>query len=385
MAAIFSNKTNIRRAKEAAGQQQAAAIYGMEAASAQGARQTAGVEAQANIFNALGQDPDFRYGDGSNTNMWDADAVWDQGLAQFATFGGKEPFAKGKYKKGKGGVPGELGHRAGIIDPEGYANRVIGSIPFQIRSKQTAEAMQLLNKEGPAWDELENATIGTIHEGAALQLRDTMRQLKNNYAKGGTARRTAVNEFSTILAQERAMQSRVQESWQANLRLHSYIRQNADRVEAGNRSFVANIDGLSQAHMAAMQATAALQVEAGKTAGLLAGQAYEIRASEQAVNFGTSLLEGVIQLAASAVLGSAGGALIANAGQEGAGGFQAGVGGFLQDVGTAYTPGQQAVVNRTNQVDPNAAAAAHLAGKNTTNANVTSAFTPKNTEWRIDT
>jgi hypothetical protein len=177
--------------------------------------------------------------------MWDKDAVWDQGLAQFATYGGKEPFAKGKYKKGKGGVPGELGHREGIIDPEGYANQVIGSIPFQIRSKQTAEAMQLLNREGPEWDRLENATIGTIHEGAALQLRDTLRQLKNNYAKGGTARRTAINEYSTIMAQERAMQARTQETWQANLKLHSYVRQNADRVEAGNRSFVENVNGLS--------------------------------------------------------------------------------------------------------------------------------------------
>ncbi len=354
--AIFSNKKAIRQAKEAAGQQQAAAIYGMEAASAQAARQTAGQEAQANIFNALGQPGTFgpgattgSYGDGS-TNMWDADAIVDQNLSQFATYGGKEQFAKGKYKKGKGGVPGALGSRSGIIDPEGYANQVIGSIPFQIRSKQTAEAMQLLNKEGPAWDELENATIGTIHEGAALQLRDTLRQLKNNYAKGGTARRAAVNEFSTILAQERAMQSRVQETWQANLRLHSYVRQNADRVEAGNRSFVENINGLSSAHMAAMQATAALQVEAGKTAGLLAGQAYEIRSYEKAVNFGTSLLEGVIQLAASYVTGGIGGALIASAGEEGAAGTGA-TGAFGGILGGLFG----------EQVDPNKAAEEHLA------------------------
>ena len=365
--AIFSNKKNIRQAKEAAGQQQAASIYGMEAASAQSTRQLMGQEAQANIFNALGQDPDFRYGDGS-TNMWDDDAIVDQSLSQFATYGGKEPFAKGKYKKGKGGVPGALGKREGIIDPEGYANQVLGSVPFQIRSKQTREAMQLLNKEGPAWDELENATIGTIHEGAALQLRDTMRQLKNNYAKGGTARRTAVNEYSTILAAERSMQARTQESWQANLRLHSYVRQNADRVEAGNRSFVENINGLSQAHMAAMQATAALQVEAGKTAGLLAGQAYEIRASQQAVNFGTSLLEGVIQLAASAVTYGAGGALIQGAGAEGAGGFQASIGGFLQGSQTgAYTAAQKAAVDKANDIDPNKVADDFLSRKyNTT-------------------
>lgn len=358
--AIFSNKKAIRQAKEAAGQQQAGAIYGMEAASAQSARQLAGQEAQANIFSALGQDPDFRYGDGS-TDMWDKSAVWDPNLAQFATYGGKEPFGKGKGSKKKGGK--EPWRREGIIDPEGYANRVLGSVPFQIRSQQTREALQLLNKEGPAWDELENATIGLIHEGAALQLRDTLRQLKNNYAKGGTARRTAVNEFSTILAQERAMQSRVQETWRANLSLHHYVRKNADRVEAGNRSFVENINGLSQAHMAAMQATAALQVEAGKTAGLLAGQAYEIRASQQAVNFGTSLLEGVIQLAASAVTYGVGGQLISGAAASGAaGGFQSSVGTFLQGSATnKYT---------TPQLDPTKDAEQYLNQKN---------------EWRIDT
>lgn len=340
--AIFSNKKNIRQAKEAAGQQQAASIYGLEATSAQRDRQIAGQEAQANIFNALGQPGTFgpgattgTYGDGS-TNMWDENAVVDQSLSEFATFGGKDQFGRGKGKNKKGGKP--LGKREGIIDPEGYANQVIGSIPFQIRSQQTAEAQQLLNKEGPAWDELENATIGSIHEGAALQLRDTVRQLKNNYAKGGMARRTAINEYSTILAQERAMQSRTQQTWQANLQLHSYVRQNADRVEAGNRSFVENINGLSSAHMAAMQATAALQVEAGKTAGLLAGQAYEIRSSQKAVNFGTNLLEGVIQMAASAVgnmvapgLGTAIGGAIGEAGNpegEGTGAFT-GLGGVL--------------------------------------------------------
>ena len=388
---VFSNKKAIRQAKEAAGQQQAGAIYGMEAASAQAARQIAGQEAQANIFSALGQEGtfgptagDFKYGDGS-ADMWDPDARWDPNLSQFATYGGKEPFGRGKKGRGK-----EPWTREGIIDPEGYANRVIGTVPFQIRSKQTAEALQLLSKEGPAWDELENATIGSIHEGAALQLRDTMRQLKNNYAKGGTARRTAINEYSTILAQERAMQTRVQQTWQANLRLHSYVRQNADRVEAGNRSFVENINGLSAAHMAAMQATAALQVEAGKTAGLLAGQAYEIRASEQAVNFGTGLLEGVIQMAASALgsyvggvigvpgVGAAVSGIMGGAGQEGR---PAGDPGIL---GTGYTPTQQAAIDRAYG-NPDAAQTGANAPQYAARGDINSPFSSTNNRWRIET
>lgn len=397
MAKLFSNAKQIKEAKEAAGQQQLAGIYGMEAASAQATRQLMGQQAQANIFNALGQPGTFgpgattgTYGDGS-TNMWDLDAERDQDLKKMASYGGF------KFLKG---------NREGIIDPEGYANQVIGTIPFQIRSQQTAEAQQLLNREGPAWDLLENATIGTIHEGAALQLRDTLRQLRNNYAKGGTARRTAANEYNTILAQERAMRSRTQESWQANLRLHNYVRQNADRVEAGNRSFVENINGLSSAHMAAMQATAALQVEAGKTAGLLAGQAYEIRASVQAQNFGTKLLEGVIMAAASKVIsgiGSGYDSYMNNASDSGGGGIEnhpaAGVAGFLGSLmggqqatsgaafnmggqGTGYTATQQAALDRAYGTGTTGPGTAYQG-----TGNVDSWFTGKSSgdEWRIDT
>ncbi len=399
---LFSNAKAIQEAKDAAGQQQAASIYGMEAASAQAARQIAGQEAQANIFNALGQPGTFgpgattgTYGDGS-TNMWDEDAIWDQNLSGFATYGGKEAFGRGKGKNKKGGK--DPWSRAGIIDPEGYANQVIGTIPFQIRSQQTAEAQQLLNREGPAWDLLENATIGTIHEGAALQLRDTLRQLKNNYAKGGTARRTAVNEYSTILAQENAMRSRVQETWQANLRLHSYVRQNADRVEAGNRSFVENINGLSAAHMSAMQATAALQVEAGKTAGLLAGQAYEIRASQQARNFGQQLLEGVIQAAVSNVLGGIAGQQTGGQGSQGMMGavgssilntFMTPTSAYSQsetDIGTRtnYTPTQQAAIDRAYGT-PNAGQERLNAPRNAARGNVDSPFSSTNNRWRIET
>ena len=393
--ALFSNKKARREAKEAAGQQQQAAIYGMEAASAQATRQLMGQEAQANIFNALGQPGTygqdagtFQYGDGS-TNMWDLDAAKNQDLKKMGSYGGRKQLE---------------GIREGIIDPEGYANQVMGSIPFQMRSQQTAEAMQLLNKEGPAWDELYNATIGTIHEGAALQLRDTMRQIRNNHAKGGSARKAAANEYTVILAQERAMRSRTQESWQANLRLHSYVRQNADRVEAGNRSFVENINGLSQVHMAAMQATAALQVEAGKTAGLLAGQAYEIRASQKAQNFGRTLLEGVIMAAASSLtdglLGGTGQLLTAAGDYTASRGEQGTVGGFLGDLGGGilrttgksfstqavpgapqYTATQQAALDRAAGNDLSVGGA-----RNTTTGGIDSWFSGKrpSTEWRIE-
>jgi hypothetical protein len=296
--AIFSNKKGIREAKEAAGQQQAAAIYGMEAADAANARILQGEAAKTNIFNALGQPGTFEPGSGTGTygegetNIFETDAMPNQNFKQFGSYGGKKQLQ----------TP-----REGIIDPEGYANATIGSIPFKMRSKMTAEAYQMLNKEGPEWDMLENSTLGAIHEGAALQLRDTIRQLKNNYAKGGTARRTAVNEFATIQAMESAHQAQTSETWEANLRLHDYVRQNADRVQAGNISYVDSLPGLNAAYRDSMTKTASLMISAAEKAAIIAGEAYEIRASQQAVNFGEKLLEGVINAVASRAISYVGG------------------------------------------------------------------------------
>ena len=375
--ALFSNKKAIREAKEAAGAQQQAAIYGMEAADAAQARILAGEAAASNIFGALGQEGTFEPGSGTGTygtgetNLFETAAMPNQAFKKMG------PYAN----KGMFDTP-----REGVIDPEGYANAAIGSIPFKIRSKMTAEAYQLLNKEGPEWDMLENSTLGTIHEGAALQLRDTLRQLKNNYAKGGTARRAAMNEFGEIQAAESAMRMRVQETWQANLRLDNFIRQNADLVQAGNISYVNSLPGLNSAYRDAMTKTAALMVTAGEKAAVIAKSSYEIRASQQAQNFGTKLLEGVILAAASKVIGGgfqAGGDWIM--GQGGTGEGASGYGKFTDYLGggvkamggdisglvqsaqqSAYTPAQQAAVDEAEGYDANKAALERQAGvKNT--------------------
>ena len=400
---LFSNKKAIREAKEAAGQQQQASIYGLEAADAANARILAGEEAKTNIFNALGQPGTFEPGSGTGTygtgetNTYDTEAMPNQDLKKLASYGG------GKQLK----TP-----RKGVIDPEGYANATIGSLPFKIRSKQTAEAYQLLNKEGEAWDLLENSTLGTIHEGAALQLRDTVRRLKNDYAKGGTARRAAVSEAGMIQAAERAHVMKVQESWQANLRLHDSVRQNADRVQAGNISYVDSLPGLNQEYRAAMTATASLMVSAAEKAAIIAGEAYEIRANEQAVNFGTKLIEAGIMAVASSALNGDYNDAFASAGNyiaqwggtgEGAGiggqftdllgggvsaiggdisllqdslGFDSGVGGPMN-----YTDAQAGAAAKSQNIDVNKAALDAAAGvKNTTRANVGDAFTKSVTE-----
>ena len=299
MAKLFSNSKGIREAKEAAGQQQRAMILGLQAADDAKLNVQRIEETKANIFLAMGQNNTYgagatgsTYGAGGeggavNYNLYDDDVAKNQDFRKLASYGGKDLFS---------------GSREGIIDPDGFANAVSMSTGFQIQSQQVADSQQLLNQEGPAWDLLENSTLGQIHEGAALQLRDTLRELKNKFAKGGTARRTAANEFNTILAQERAMRTRVQETWQANIRLHHYVRANADRVAAGTSRFIDNLPGLNDSYRGAMMETAKLQIFAAENAAKFAGEAYDIRASQQAMNFGTRLLEGVILAAASSAI-----------------------------------------------------------------------------------
>ncbi len=355
--ALFSNKKAIRQAKEAAGQQQRAMILGLQAADDVKARNIAAEETKANIFMSMGQPGTFGpgatgttfgsggtgaggEGGGVNYQLYDPNVAKNQDFKKLATYGGKDLFT---------------GTREGIIDPAGYTNALSQSIPFQIQSQQVAESQQLLNQEGPAWDLLENSTLGQIHEGAALQLRDTLRELKNKFAKGGTARRAAANEFNTILAQERAMRTRVSETWQANLRLHSYVRQNADRVAQGTSRFIDNLPGLNDSYRGAMMETAKLHIFAAENAAKFAGDAYDIRASQQAVNFGTKLLEGVIMAAASSAISGvagAGGNYIASIGgtgldaqgkkedfTSGLGRFTNVLGGTLTDFGGQFSGG----------------------------------------------
>jgi hypothetical protein len=148
--------------------------------------------------------------------------------------------------------------------------------------------------------------LGAIHQGSANQLRDTIRQLKNDFAKGGSARRTALNEVNMIRAQEAAMNMQTEQTWRANLDLHQFVNQNADRVMAGVASFREILPGLSSNYRAAMAESAKLAVFAGESAAQIAKEAYEVRQSQQAVRFGEKLAEGLIMASISSALQSGG-------------------------------------------------------------------------------
>jgi hypothetical protein len=189
---------------------------------------------------------------------------------------------------------------------------------------------------------LNNSVLGVINEGSALQLRDTMRKLKNQYAKGGSARRTAMFEANELMAGERAMRTRVQQTWQANLALHDSVRQNADRVAAGTASFMAGLPLVNDSYRDAMQRTAQLQILAGEQARSAIVSGYQVQMTQSPVNFVKNFLESTIKMGPAIVGGALDSYLGAKGGNAGgASGEGGGVqGALMMQFGndSGYTP-----------------------------------------------
>ncbi len=316
--AIFSNKKGIRTAKEVTGAQQHTAIKAAEAASAEHARTQAAELSEAKVWGLLGTPGTFGPGSGSSEAWQNVNNVDDPGsLFDTTGLGLSQPDqdlrSYGPNDPAKNSVLGVA--REGILDPESYAKSIANTAAFRIQSSRVAESEQLLNREGPAWDMLNNSVLGVINEGSALQLRDTVRKLKNQYAKGGTARRAAVYEAQELAAGESAMRMRVQDTWQANVQLFNDIRQNADRVAAGTQSFMAGLPLVNDSYRDAMQRTAQMQIQAAEIGNRALMGAYDTKMTQQPVNFGENFVEGLVKLVPAAA-----GALI--------GGFSGGGGAF---------------------------------------------------------
>lgn len=344
--ALFSNRAGIKAAKEVAGAQQHTAIAAMEAADRERARGIAGEQAKMAVWGLLGSPGSYGAGANNFTEFTNVNNVDDPtSLFDTSGFGLSQPnqalWNMGPNDPSKRQLLGTA--REGILDPAAYANAISQTASFRIQSQRVAESEQLLNQEGPAWDMLHNSVLGVINEGSALQLRETMRKLKNQYAKGGTARRTAMYEANELAAGERAMRTRVQETWQANLALYDSIRQNADRVAAGTQSFMAGLPLVNDSYRDAMQRTAQLQITASGMANNAIMNAYDTKMTQQPVDFGDNFLEGLVGLVGSLALSYAGGAVggAAGASATSAGGGGA-AGGLSQMLGGApdqgYTP-----------------------------------------------
>jgi len=249
---IFSNKV-AKQSKQFKKKMNALSATEIETVEAEKARTIASEQARQNVFQSLGAPgtygvpgtPGAPTGAPSTGDYFQTDTTTKSPLAEAQLKGG------GRTKKWN-----EWESRAGILDPEKYGEDVRKSAMFRIQSQRTAEAEQLLNREGPMWDQLSNSTYGIISEGAATQWREDLRTIKNNSAKGGSARRTALAEAQQMHAQEQSNQMKVQQTWKANFVLFDVVRANADAVQKGNYDFMNNLPGIRAQYQETMSALA---------------------------------------------------------------------------------------------------------------------------------
>jgi hypothetical protein len=300
--ALFSNKKGIKQAKEAAGSMQYAAAVGMEATQAYQAQLMAAEMAKLQVYTKLGAPGTYGPGAAEAAAASPAGSVYDttsqfskpnQGLMETM------PYVSDEAKKGLLGSS-----RTGILDPEAYASKIAQSSSFRTRSALTAEAEQLANREGELYDRLENSILGVIHEQSAISLRDQLREQRTAGARrGGTARSATTLDLRRISIMETNMQSRIQQTWEANRDLNTLIQKTIANTQAGNIDFLANLPGTNAAFMKAMEESAKMHVEAGKMSAEIAKNAYDVKQSQQPVNFWNGLAEGLISMAAGWALG----------------------------------------------------------------------------------
>jgi hypothetical protein len=111
-------------------------------------------------------------------------------------------------------------------------------------SYMTAEADQLLRREGPLWESLETSVLGGIYEGAAALSRENAEQINRMVARGGNARRQGVAAALKIRAQEKVNSERVGALRQANMALNLWARDNARNQLAFNQAWTDNVGGI---------------------------------------------------------------------------------------------------------------------------------------------
>ena len=215
-----------------------------------------------------------------------------------------------------------------LVSPEALVEYQKGTPEFQIMSRLTAEAGQMLKKEGPLWDELHQSVVSPIIEGSAALLADQAEQLRRDYARGGMRRSQARESIVKMQMQEAANLQRTHQVWNANLALHQWSRNFANQqVTEYNKAFTDNAGGIRDSFNDALDnigqwyvSTAIPQMSSVSSKGL--GFHMQAKAADQAKKGGILKMVAGIGMAV-------GGALIPGASAFVAPGLQMAVGGML--------------------------------------------------------
>jgi hypothetical protein len=130
------------------------------------------------------------------------------------------------------------------IDPAALAAEVKGTAGFRTVSRMVAESEQMMNRQGPLWEQLNSSVVGGIYESSAALQRSAMEQIARGIARGGGARRASLQSVEAMRVQEQVNRQRTGQLWQAKLQLEEYRVASAQQVTSFANDFVNNTAGV---------------------------------------------------------------------------------------------------------------------------------------------
>lgn len=181
---------------------------------------------------------------------WQAPSIFQTGEAQTAAARAVDP----RYKKYA--TVAEITK----LDPEEYVKSMEGTAQFRIASRLTAEAEQLIAREGPLYQEMMNSLQLPILEGAGAMARENAEALKRAAARGGAARRTAFEAVQRIRSQERINSQKVMAIAQTRFALDQWARENARTTLEFGQNWAANLGGIRDSYNNAMDRASELML-----------------------------------------------------------------------------------------------------------------------------
>jgi len=206
-----------------------------------------------------------------------------------------------------------------IPDPQKIAAMTLGSTEGRIASRLTAEAEQLIKREGPLWDEMSKSVMGPIIEGSASFMQEQAEGLRRMYARGGAARNRARQGMQQIRVAEQANRVKSTQLWNSKLALNQWARDNARTQLRFNESWASNAPGVRDSFYNHLDNISEFMI---KTALPMAldFQAGAVRVAEQQKAEKRAKIQKIAGFAIAAAAVLTGGLALAGVGAVGAGG-----------------------------------------------------------------
>jgi len=146
------------------------------------------------------------------------------------------------------------------VDKNALLGQLEGSAEFRIASRLTAEAEQLVAREGPLWNEMIKNTQLPIIEGMGAAARENAEAIRKAVQKGGSARREGMAAMVRMHEQAKINSSRVQQISESRMALDKWARENARTQLEFNEGWASNVAGVRESYNSAMDRASELML-----------------------------------------------------------------------------------------------------------------------------